>query len=157
MEHLQIGYVRTVAAASGAVVSGVPEIDEGIDMVLTHKSEEHLYGVARLEIQLKSTSRVPSRGRLSVTLEADRFEYLRSEIPALGKILIVMSVPKEQDKWVLASKSMLKVRHAAYWANLADLPPAVGDSKTVSVPTSQIFDDVALCAIMARIGQGGRP
>lgn len=156
-EAFQIGLMRSIAAASGAVISGNPEIDEGVDLNLTHRSAEHIIDAARLEVQLKATHRLPSKTGLSVALTADRYEYLRAPSVAVGKILVVMSVPSEQDRWVHVTAKRLKVRHAAYWVNLEGGPAATGSTKTVTAPVTQIFDDIALCAIMARIGQGGRP
>lgn len=57
MESLQISYVCAVAAAAGCGIRSI-EIDEGVDIVLTHISANHTAisdRVARLEIQMKAT------------------------------------------------------------------------------------------------------
>lgn len=157
MEAFQRGYVRAIAAASGAVVSGEPEVDEGVDIELTHRSTSHLIEAARVEVQLKSTHREPTEAGLSVQLRRKRYDYLRTADPTTHKILVVMSVPRVQDRWVHATSRRLKIRHASYWVNLAGLPATAAAQPTVVAPLTQVFDDAALCMIMERIGQGGAP
>ncbi|PZF09194.1 DUF4365 domain-containing protein [Curtobacterium sp. MCPF17_011] len=158
MEALQGAYVRSVAAASGAGIS-VPEIDEGIDYVLTHRADSHLFDTARLEMQLKSTTRESNANSntISVQLTKKRYDYLRTPDPTVPKILVMMTVPAKQADWIHADHDRLHVRHASFWLNLEGFPASTAKNPTVSVPIHQIFDDIALCAMMSRIGQGGKP
>jgi hypothetical protein len=158
-EAFQIGYVRSVAAAAGCVVIPAPEIDVGIDLILSHRADSHLLDKARLEIQLKTTNKLvtPTTTQLSIQMRKKRYDQLRIVDPSIPKILVVMSVPKSQDDWVHASHDRLKVHHAAYWVCLDGAPATKAANPSASAPVSQVFDDVALCAIMTRIGQGGKP
>lgn len=159
MEAFQVGYVRAVAAAAGCVVNPAPEIDEGIDLTLTHVATSHLIDKARLEIQLKAVSvpLAPGASNVSVRMKRVRYDELRIADPSVSKILVVMSVPPSQNDWIHASQNRLKVHHAAYWVNLDGAPATAAAQPTVSAPVSQIFDDIALCAMMGRIGQGLKP
>ena len=160
MEQLQEGYVRAVAAAAGCVVSK-PEIDEGIDLVLTHKSQAHWLTdkKARLEVQLKATSQQDALANGSIRAEIDghRFNELAVANPTVHKIVVVMLIPQLQEHWTYARAKGLTIHRCAYWVNLADLPPVTAKTTTVAAPTSQVFDDVTLCGIMQRIGSGGQP
>lgn len=159
MEQFQLGYLRAVTAAAGCVFVGKPAIDEGVDAEISHKSAEHLRdGVARLEIQLKATSRVLNgEGSLSVQMSKDRYDYFACVDPTMAKIVVILSMPADQAGWLRSTPEALFLHHCAYWVNLAGRSPAETSRPTVSAPSSQIFDDVRLCEIMQRIGQGGSP
>ncbi|MEV5069016.1 DUF4365 domain-containing protein [Microbacterium sp. LMI12-1-1.1] len=157
MEAYQEGLVRAIAAASGVVVSR-PEIDEGIDLTLTHRSDVHTHvESARLEVQLKSTYTASTTTGFSVQISRDRYDYLRTPNPSIAKILIVMSVPPSQDDWIHATDKRARVHNAAYWVNLEGMPSSAAAEPTVTAPFTQRFDDRALCDMMVRIGKGGAP
>ncbi|OZE03187.1 hypothetical protein CH249_15470 [Rhodococcus sp. 05-2255-3B1] len=163
MEQFQLAYIRGVAAASGVGVSS-PEIDEGIDVTLTHKSERHTGKddfTARLEVQLKSTGgRVSADGtKVSASLSMDRYDYYRTLDASVPKIVVLMHVPRLQDEWLRETEDSLKFHHLSYWVNLSGQPDGDPDkaSVTVTAHTSNIFTDHTLCAMMERIGQGGQP
>lgn len=163
MERFQLAYIRGVAAASGVVVSE-PEIDDGIDVNLTHKSTEHTAKddlTARLEVQLKATGvRFSADGsRVSASMRMDRYDYFRTHEPSLPKIVVIMHLPRLQDEWVRETKDSIELFHLAYWVNLSGLPAGdpSNETITVSASTSNVFSDYSLCAMMARIGKGGFP
>jgi len=161
MESLEMSYVRAIAAAAGCVVAGTPEIDEGVDVMLSHTADSHQHDhVAYLNIQMKSTTSFdgvdgPS---ISASMRGDRWNYFSTAHPTIGKIVVIMSLPKDQARWTEVGHDSLTVRYCAYWVNIVGQPPIDKDSTTtVTAPKSQIFNDVALCDMMQRIGQGGAP
>jgi len=160
MQSLQVSYLRAVAAAAGCSVSGF-DIDEGDDGALTHRSQAHGNPdkQAKLSIQLKSTSKLPAAGAsvISAKMSGTRFNEYAIANPTFHKIVIVMGVPQDQAHWVFARAKGLSIHHAAYWVNLAGMPTVSTLQTIVSAPLTQIFNDVALCDIMERIGQGGAP
>lgn len=160
MEMLQDSYLRAVAAASGCTMAK-PEPDDGIDWQLTHSSSAHVVDCQiDLKIQLKSTwtsAPNPSNGFVSVNLQNDRLAMMARTPVAVHRILVAMIVPKEFAGWVEASHDYLSLRHCAYWRSVTGVAPTGKDSSSIRVSTAQIFDDVALCRIMERIGQGGAP
>lgn len=160
MEMLQDSYLRAVAAASGCTMAK-PEPDDGIDWQLTHSSALHVVDCQiDLKIQLKSTftsAPNPPNGFVSVNLSNDRLKMLARTPVAVHRILVAMIVPKDFAGWVEASHDYLSLRHCAYWRSVTGEAPSGRDSTAIRVSTAQIFDDVALCQIMERIGQGGTP
>jgi hypothetical protein len=161
MEMLQNGQLYAIAAAAGCTMSK-PEPDDGIDWQLTHTSAQHIIDRdVDLKIQLKSTSTVeadPASGFVAVSLSNDRFELMARRPVTIKRILVAMIVPPDIENWVTSSHQGLTVHHGAYWVSMAGMTPnAAAKSTTVRVPTSQIFDDAALCRIMQRIGAGGEP
>jgi hypothetical protein len=161
MEQLQIAYVSAVAASSGCVLAK-PEIDEGIDLSVTHTHAAHSAlndRVARLEIQLKATHSSLPKGAASISAEMrrDRWEYYNVVAPTVHKIVVIMKMPDDPAYWTATSTKALAVRHCAYWVNIAGLPDGGAHRPTVAAPLSQVFDDIALCSMMERIGKGQAP
>lgn len=162
MESLQAGYLRAVVAAAGCVVRGVAEIDEGVDMELTHTSSSHTAitdRVARLEIQMKATGvGLPSAGgTVQTSMSGQRYNYFETPDPSMHRIVVILAMPRDQAHWVFSRPKALSIHHCAYWVNLAGAGTSSAGSVTVQAPTTQPFDDVALCDMMERIGQGGAP
>lgn len=161
MEQFQIGYIRSIAAAAGCVVVGTPEVDEGVDIVLSHKSSKHLSGdkMAYLAIQMKATAQYVGSGLdyVGSNMRNDRYNEFRSLNPTMHRIAVVMSLPANQADWMTASHDFLSVRHCSYWVNLAGAPASNAERPVFRAPISNIFDDIALCRIMERLGQSGKP
>lgn len=160
MEMLQDSYLRAVAAAAGCQMSK-PDPDDGIDWIITHTSASHTADCqVDLKVQLKSTSATganPENGSVSVRVKNDRFRLLSRSPVMVSRILVAMILPKDVEEWISADHDMFILRHCCYWINLEGRVPT-GESETVvSVPTTKIFDDKALCEIMERIGRGGKP
>jgi hypothetical protein len=161
MEQLQIAYVSAVAASSGCVLSE-PRIDEGIDLSVTHKHQDHTAlsdRVARLEIQLKATHTSLPKGAsvISADMSRERWEYYNVVAPTVHKIVVIMKMPADPTYWTAASRKALAVRHCGYWVNIAGNPDGGAHRPTVAAPLSQVFDDIALCSMMERIGKGQAP
>ncbi|MFI1518353.1 DUF4365 domain-containing protein [Kitasatospora cineracea] len=160
MEMLQDSYLRAVAAAAGCQMAK-PEPDDGIDWTLTHSSAAHTADCQiDLKVQLKSTyvaSSNPKSGFVSVNVQNDRLKLLARHPVMVHRILVAMIIPEDVASWVEASHDYLSLRHCAYWRSVTGVQPTGQEHSAVRVSTSQIFDDVALCQIMERIGKGGTP
>jgi len=160
MEALQLSYLRAVAASAGSVIFGVPEIDEGVDVMLSHTADSHLHDhIAYLQVQMKSTSAFEGldTDHISASISAKRWNFYCTSNPTIGKIIVIMSVPKDLANWTQAQHDALSVRYCAYWVNIEGQPEVTTETTTVTAPKSQIFNDIALCDIMERIGRGGKP
>ena len=160
METLQVGYLHAVAAAAGCALAS-PFPDNGIDWHVSHGSSAHTVDdEATIKVQLKCTHQIPPNppgSHFSFTLDNDHLRKLAQSRVAVHKILVVMLVPREIDQWLLARPDRLELRHCCYWVNLAGQPVTGRRRTNVRIPTGQVFDDRALCAIMARVGAGERP
>jgi hypothetical protein len=160
METLQIGYLHAVAAAAGCSLAQ-PFPDNGIDWHLSHSSRSHaIDDEVTIKVQLKCTYQVAPHPRgpsFAFTLENDHLAKLARTPVSVHKILVVMLVPRTPEEWLRASHDRLELRHCCYWTNLAGHPVTGRYKTTVRIPSARIFDDRALCEIMARVGAGGRP
>lgn len=163
METLQVGYLHAVAAAAGCSLSQ-PFPDNGIDWHVSHGAPGHTVDdEVTIKVQLKCTYQLPPRtagdasSAFSFTLDNEHLVKLARTPVAVHKILVVMLVPRDREDWLRADHDRLDLRHCCYWINLAGHPVTGRRRTTVRIPTARIFDDRALCEIMARVGVGGRP
>lgn len=158
MEQFQVATVMAVAAAAGCTWS-VPSIDEGIDMMLTHRSPSHRFGEARLELQLKATHQLANlhEDRVTARMSKDRHDLFRAPDVIIHRIVVVHSQAENPANWLEARSDGVMLRGPLYWVSLAGEPASDADQVTISAPRANIFDDRALCEIMGRIGQGGAP
>lgn len=160
METLQVGYLHAVAAAAGCSLAS-PFPDDGIDWHVSHGSSAHLADdEATIKVQLKCTHQIapnPPGSHFSFTLDNDHLRRLARSRVAVHRILVVMLVPREPAEWISARPDRTELRHCCYWVNLAGHPVTGRRRTNVRIPTEQVFDDRALCAIMARVGAGERP
>ena len=160
METLQVAYLHAVAAAAGCSLSQ-PFPDNGIDWQVSHGSAAHeVDDEVTVKIQLKATQQIAAAPRgafFSFTLDNDHLRKLARARVAVPKILVVMLLPRRVDQWLLARPDALELRHCCYWVNLAGHPVTGRQRTNVRVPVARVFDDRALCEIMARVGAGGSP
>ncbi|MFJ9639547.1 DUF4365 domain-containing protein [Streptomyces sp. NPDC101178] len=160
METLQVGYLHAVAAAAECSLSQ-PFPDNGIDWHVSHGATAHTVDdEVTIKVQLKCTYQIPPHpagGAFSFTLDNAHLVKLARTPVSVHKILVVMIVPRSRDEWLRAGPGSLDLRHCCYWTNLAGHAVTGRYRTTVPIPTARIFDDRALCDIMARVGAGGRP
>jgi len=158
MELFQLSIVEATAAAAGCNVSA-PKIDNGIDIDIWHElpNEEEV----PLRVQLKAVTAGWNKGRTQIAakLTRKRYESLRIASPSKKRILVIMDLPSSQADWIKHRSPYTIAKHGCYWINLAGAPEfqGKGDVVTVSAPATNVFDDVALCQMMARIRAGGTP
>lgn len=158
MEMFQLSIVEATAAAAGCNVSA-PRIDNGIDIDIWHElpADEEV----TLRVQLKAVAAGWNKGRtaISAKLSRKRYDYLRLANPSRKRILVVMDLPSSQADWIKHRSPYTLAKHACYWVNLAGAQAfqGKGDTVTVSAPSANVFDDVAICRMMARIRAGGAP
>jgi hypothetical protein len=159
---LQVGYLHAVPAAAKCSLAN-PNPDRRLDWVVTHQSTKHTAGddEPTLKIALKATGAIsiqaPQNGSFPFSLKNEHLQYLNLVAPTVNRMLVVMILPKDIEKWVFARADYLELRHCCYWVNLAGVATRGKEKTTVRVPTGQVFDDLALCDIMERIGAGGVP
>lgn len=157
-EAFQRGFVRSIAAAAGAVEL-TPDIDEGVDLMFSHRADEHVGGKSYVEVQLKATAQERNLAEdvVRAKMTRKRYDYFRQVEPTVNKIVVILALPAGVGDWVRASHDGLLLRDCAYWVNIAGEPEVEAEEIVVSAPRTNVFDDVALCEIMSRIGQGGVP
>lgn len=160
-EHFSYAYARAVSAAAAVAVT-IPEVDDdSIDLVLFQKATGTVFRSPRLELQVKCAqhgSVTVSQTHVHYPLKLKNYDELRPADVLVPRILLVVLVPDELDRWLSWSVNELTVRRAGYWLSLRGMPNVANTtSVTVEVPLVNEFSVDQLCAIMQRIGNGQLP
>jgi len=148
-----------VASVAGFSVSRPEVDDDSVDLSIYCRGPRGTVRSPRLELQSKCTSRPTFSGdQLSFDLKIKNYEDLRWTDLAVCRILVVVVVPDDLDRWLEQDQEQMVLRRCGYWMSLRGLQ-ATGNQTTARVwlPTSQVFSVQALQQMMNRIGGGGHP
>ncbi len=158
MEMFQSSIVDAIAAAAGCNV-GVPRIDNGIDVDITHELPHEEDATLRVQLKAVTSGWNTHRTAISAKLSRARYDRLRRSNPSRHSIVVIMDLPQNQADWIRTSAPYTLAKHGCYWVNLAGASAftGAGDIVSVSAPATNVFDDLALCQIMAKIRNGGAP
>lgn len=157
MESFQVGVVQAIAAAAGCNVSA-PIIDNGIDVDIWHELPGDDDALLRVQLKAVTGGWNAARDLVSAQMSRKRFDQMR-RAGSYSSIVVVMDLPADPADWAWSHGSHTELRHDSYWVSLRGEAARPGESAKVSVsaPATNVFDDVALCQIMARIRAGGHP
>lgn len=114
---MSVVYAKAVAARAGYVTS-IPDLDrEGVDLRIDAG------GAMRpaLDLQLKATARLgkPTAGSLSFALKRRNYDLLRRDTQT-PRILVVLVLPNNRDRWMTITQEELVLRRSAYWLSLME-------------------------------------
>ena len=109
-----------------------------------------------LDLQLKATINlgVPRNGAFQFCLPVKNHNLL-CENTQTPRILVVLDLPREEDRWMSVTRRELVLRRSAFWATL-DGRDAIenADSITVPIPEQNLFDVSALQYLMEESRKG---
>ena len=151
-ERLSVAYVLAVAARAGYTTAERDLDRDGIDLSI------HAGGAMRpaLDLQLKATINlgVPRNGAFQFRLPVKNHNLL-CENTQTPRILVVLDLPREEDRWMSVTRRELVLRRSAFWATL-DGRDAIenADSITVPIPEQNLFDVSALQYLMKESRKG---
>ena len=151
-EMFSIAYINAVAARVGLELSQIQYDVDGVDGMLVSS-----VGTApQVNFQAKSTSRREVWRGDHIAIALPKTNYDRLRIPKfVPRILIVVLLPEDQADWLRQTPDQLCLRRCAYWTSLRDAPDVPNVStKTVRIPTEEMFDQAALTDMLDRIGRG---
>lgn len=152
MELFSLAYVKAIAAVAGyAVTAGPYPDDDSVDGILTGDFGRR----PRIDFQAKATGRDVLRGdSLHFPLPVKNYNDLR--LPTrTPRILIVLLMPEDLDRWTWQTPEELCLRHCAYWQCLEGEPDSPNTtSVTVQVPTAQLFSPDQLTSLMLKAERG---
>ena len=114
---MSVVYAKAVAARAGYVTS-IPDLDrDGVDLRIDAG------GAMRpaLDLQLKATARLgkPTAGSLSFALKRRNYDLLRRDTQT-PRILVVLVLPNNRDRWMTITQEELVLRRSAYWLSLME-------------------------------------
>jgi hypothetical protein len=156
-----IAYVKAVAHAAGYFVELAQRAndDAGVDLTLVSLTNTGKRQQPRLDIQVKTTVDELVGDPFSFDLSVKNYDELRDDGPHnLPRILVVVSVPRDQAQWVTASSSQLILRHCGYWASLRGHPETTNSATVrIRIARSACFHPTNLRAIMNGLLKGELP
>lgn len=160
MEEFQSGLVHSIAAAAGCTCSAT-SVDDGIDLQVMRFF--HGNADSAIQVQLKAVHNQhrwnKDHTKISAKLQLKRYDSARMPLGSgniMRRIIVIMDQPACEDDWMLLKGSSYLVNNHCYWVSLEGYPDKLPNQNmvTVNAPVEQVFDDVALCAIMEKIRKG---
>jgi Domain of unknown function (DUF4365) len=149
---LSIAYVHAVAASAGYNCGepGGPDRDS-IDIQIAAGGGMR----PKLDIQLKATTRLKKTAtNYSFALKKKNYDDLRVETQT-PRILVVLDLPAEPDKWLQIADNRLSISRYAYWVSLSGKPDSDNEKTiTISIPQENRFDVDSLRILMERSRTG---
>jgi hypothetical protein len=151
-EQFSVAFIYAVSSVAGCGMARPLPDDDSIDWTLNKSLSRR----PRLDIQLKCTAGDDGLGtHISFPLKLKNYDDLILTNLISPRALVLVTVPKDIEDWMLWSVDDCSLRHCAYWASLRGLPPTSNDtSVTVQIPRKNIFNAEALTALMDKINEG---
>ena len=152
-EALSLIYAQAVAARAGYVTE-VPSMDrDSVDLCIRAGGRMR----PLLDLQLKATVNLerPLDGFLHFPLGIKNYNDLRTEGQIL-RLLVVLDLPKDEQRWMTITQDELILRHRAYWLNLQGYEETANQSSvTVRIPEENLFNVEGLRTLMEQSRKGG--
>lgn len=128
-EELSRIYACAVAAGAGYVTAQSNYDREGIDLQI------RAGGTMRpaIDVQLKATINLADKGNGHYRFPLPRRNYdLLRESTQTPRLLVVLALPKQEDRWLTLTTKKLVLRRCAFWASLKG-QPAIRNRRTITV------------------------
>ena len=151
-EALSRVYARAVAASAGYVTADTDFDRDGVDLRIQSG------GAMRpaLDLQLKATINltVSPDGHYRFPLNRRNYDLLRVETQT-PRLLVVLDLPRGEERWVTITANKLVLRRRAYWLSL--LGREATDNRasvTVRIPKGNVFNVDNLRMLMDQSRRG---
>ena len=160
MEQFSRAYVTAVATGAGCGVTRIePDIDS-LDLELRRRDIGTPVRSPQVDVQLKATytdNLHPTS--LSYALDKRTYDNLRDPNRGVPCILVVVRIPPRLEDWTHHDEDRLLIRRCGYWVSLRGMPnlPDGQQTRTISIPRTQVFDVVGCDALFARLANGQLP
>ena len=151
-EALSRAYAHSVAASAGYITAVYDYDRDGVDMRIQAGGSMR----PALDFQLKATINLgeSANGSFRFPLKRRNYDLLRIETQT-PRLLVVLSLPREESQWMTITADELVLRRRAYWVNLKGAAETTNqDSITISIPDEHLFDVPNLNTLMEQSRQG---
>jgi Domain of unknown function (DUF4365) len=158
-EQYSNAFVHAAAAVAGFATSKPSVDDDSIDWTISQRGGGGTLRSPKLDMQLKCTEVANFNEHcLKYPLPVKNYNELRPDNVQVPRILVVVTVPRNVEDWLLLKEDVLSLKNCAYWVSLrGDEPTENVETVTVELPRTQRFDPTALRQIMDRISNGDLP
>ena len=151
-EALSRVYARAVAAIAGYVTADTDFDRDGVDLRIQSG------GAMRpaLDLQLKATInlRASPDGHYRFPLNRRNYDLLRMDTQT-PRLLVVLHLPRNEERWVTITAEELVMRRRAFWLSLSGRGATDNQSSvTVRIPMENVFDVDNLRTLMDQSRRG---
>jgi hypothetical protein len=149
---LSIAYVQAVAARAGYTCGEPPGPDrDSVDLQISAGGSMR----PKLDLQCKASITLKAKGNsLAFPLKRKNYDDLRV-VTQTPRLLVVLALPDDPEKWLAVSTTELMLRSAAYWLSLKGAAESDNStSVTVSIPSKNLFDLAQLQYLMEQSRRG---
>ena len=145
-------YVRAVAARAGYVTAECDFDRDGVDLQI------RAGGAMRpaVDLQLKATVNLGNSadGHCRFVLKRRNYDLLCEET-LIPRLLVVLELPSDEDRWITITADELILRRRAYWLNLKGYEKTDNRSTvTVPIPVTNVFDVDSMRSLMEQSRRG---
>ena len=142
---------RAVAAIAGYVTADTDFDRDGVDLRIQSG------GAMRpaLDLQLKATVnlRASPDGHYRFPLNCRNYDLLRMDTQT-PRLLVVLHLRRNEERWVTIATEELVMRRRAYWLSLRNCDATDNQSSVVRIPMGNVFDVDNLRALMDQSRRG---
>jgi len=161
-EQFSNAFLYAVASKTGYSLYKPSVDDDSVDWGIKGYRRSGVPKLPQLELQLKCTaqSSLLQGDHLKFDLKIKNYDDLRATQNELcvPRILVVVLVPDDVDKWLTQSENELIMYRCAYWVSLSGKPFVTNKGTVrVTLPRINLFTVDALECLMTNIGQGVWP
>ena len=151
-ELLSIAYAHAVAAQAGFATAAYDKDRDGVDMRI------QAGGAMRpaIELQLKATINLhlATDGLYRFPLPVRNYDLLRMPTQT-PRLLVVLHLPQDPERWMTIDNDSLILRHRAYWADLAGCQETANKCRiTIRIRPENVFDVQGLRELIDRSRKG---
>lgn len=159
-ELISRSYVNALAARACMTVA-TSLLDYGFDGTfkdIEYNARTKLYSETGfgIDFQLKATiNALPKNGIVKYSLEVKNYHKLIKTKVGTPRILIVYSMPRQDNLWLAVNKAETIFRKCAWWYSLKGLPEVNNKERVlVKIPVSQQLTPEVLTELMEKVKAG---
>lgn len=157
-EQFSIAFIQAIATVAGYVLYQSKVDFDSIDFGIETLGDAQTPRRPKVELQLKCMAHLPKGATIPFELPVKNYNDLRVAKLFVPRILVLVIVPHEIERWLELSEELLALRNCAYWYSLHGAGETQNEhSVTIHVPRTQVFTPEVLRAMMQRINDGGLP
>jgi hypothetical protein len=147
-ERLSLGVATLVAARAGCQLNEIGVDRDSIDVTIRPVKGQPIC----IDAQLKGSSSLSRQdGHLLIDIPAKNYNDLRSPIVGNARVLIVLDLHADHDRWLRFNAETIIAERLAYWVDLYGLEETDNTTrKRVKIPLDQTFTPENLVYIMQR-------
>jgi hypothetical protein len=108
---------------------------------------------------LKSTIRADlTETEIRYDLDVQAYNDLRQENCSCPRLLVLLMLPADENRWLSQTSEELTVRHCAYWISLKGSQATTATSSVrIAIPLANVFSVDALTRLLQRAAERRDP